>query len=113
MRKWPDHLGAGHLRGQGCEDVSGESGLNTSTQGVSEPRVARMSQAKVAGPPWGRASRNPEFRGCLTRKLQDHLSSGHLRGQSCEDVSGESGLNISAQGVSEPRVARTSQAKVA
>ena len=50
-----------------------------------------MSQAKVAGPPWGRAPRD----------------------QSCEDVSSESGLTASAQGVSEPRVARMSQAKVA
>ena len=133
MRKWPDHLGAGHLRGQGCEDVSGESGLNTSTQGVSEPRIARMSQAKVAGPPWGRASRNPEFRGCLRQKRPDHhgaghlrgqtcedvlrkwpehLSSGHLRDQTCEDVSCESGWTTMGQGISEVTVVRTPYAKV-
>eukprot|EP00959_Pyramimonas_sp_CCMP1952_P167350 3497535-Pyramimonas_sp.AAC.1 len=37
-----------------------------------------MSQAKVAGPLLGRASRNPEFRGCLRRRFPDHLKSKHL-----------------------------------
>ena len=46
--KWPDHLGLGNLGIQNCEDVSGESGLTTMWQGISEVRVARMSQAKVA-----------------------------------------------------------------
>ena len=50
MRKWLDYHGAGHLRGHSCEDTLCESGLTTSPQGVSEPSVARMSQAKVAGP---------------------------------------------------------------
>ena len=85
---WPDYLWAGHLRGQSSEDVSGESGLITSAQG-------------------------PELRGCLRRKWPDHLSSGHLETQSCEDVAGENGLNTSAKNVSEPRVARMSQAEVA
>ena len=29
-RKWPDHHGAGHSRGQRCDDVSGESALASS-----------------------------------------------------------------------------------
>ena len=45
------------------EDVSGASGLNTSLQGVSEPKVARMSQVKVAGPSWGMALPRSELRG--------------------------------------------------
>ena len=60
-RQWPEHLTSGRLGTQSCEDVSGESGLNTSPQGVSQPRVARMSHAKVAGPPWGRASPTPQL----------------------------------------------------
>ena len=109
----PDHREAGHLRGQSCEDVSGESGLTTSAQGISEPRFARMSQAKVAGPPWGRAFLRSELRGWLMRKWPDHQGAGHFGTLSCEDVSGESGLTTSAQGVSEVRVARMSQARVA
>ena len=69
------------------EDVSGESGLTTSAQGISELRVARMSRAKVARPP-GRASPRSELRGCLRRKWPDYL------------------------GISAARVARTSQARV-
>ena len=94
------------------EDVSGESGLTTSAQGISEPRVARMSRAKVARPP-GRASPRSELRGCRRRKWPEHHGAGHPRGQSCEDVSGEGGLTTSVQGISEPRVARISQAKAA
>ena len=63
MRKWPDHHGPGHLLGQSCEDVSGTSGLTTSVQGISAPRVLRMSQAKLTGPPWGRASPRSDLRG--------------------------------------------------
>ena len=43
--------------------------------------------------PWGNASPRSEFGGCTKRNWPDHLSSGHLGTQSCEDVSGESGLN--------------------
>ena len=80
-RKWPDHLGAMHLRAQSSEDVSGGSGLNTSPQGLSQPRVARMSQAKVPGPPWGSAPPRSEFGGGLTRKWPEHLNPGHIRDQ--------------------------------
>ena len=46
--KWPDHLNSGHLGTQSCEDVSGESGWTTMGQGISDPTVVRMSQAKAA-----------------------------------------------------------------
>eukprot|EP00959_Pyramimonas_sp_CCMP1952_P338612 7091107-Pyramimonas_sp.AAC.1 len=36
-----------------------------------------MSQAEVARPAWGRASRRAELRRCLGRKGPDHLTSGH------------------------------------
>merc|ERR1712060_347261 len=122
---------ARHLRAQSCEDVSGEAGRNTSraasrspelrgflrrngpdhlSRGISEPRESRMSQAKRAGPRLAR----------------------HLRAQSFEDVSGETGRTTSraasqspefggclrrngpdhlAHGVSKLRVWRMSQAK--
>ena len=105
---------AGHIRGQRCEDVSGGGGLNTSLQGVSELKVARMSQAKVAGPPWGTALPRSELRGYLKRKLPEHLTPGRVGTQSCEDVSSESGRRTTmGQGISEVRDARTSQANVA
>ena len=63
--KWLDHQGAGHLRGQSCEDVAVDSGLDHLP----------------------RASRKPEFRGCLRRKWPDHHGAGHLGIQSSEDVS--------------------------
>ena len=122
---------ARHLRAQSCEDVSGEAGRNTSraasrspelpgclrrngpdhlSRSISEPRVARISQAKRARPPLARhlgaqrvedvsgetgrttsraASQSPGFRGCLRRNGPDHVS----------------------RGISEPRVSRMSQAK--
>ena len=79
-------------------------------RGILEPRVARMSQAKRAGPPLAR----------------------HLRAQNLEDVSGETGRTTSraasqspvfrgrlrrngpdhlSRGISEHRIWRTSQAK--
>ena len=109
-RKWPDHISPGHLRGKSCEDVSGESGLTTSDEGNSELRVGRMSPAKVAGPPWSKASPRSNLRGRLRQKWPDHHGAGHLRGQSCDDVSSESGLTTSAQGIAERRVARMSHA---
>ena len=45
-----------------------------------------MSQAKVAGPPWGRASRRSKLRECLRRQWPDHLSSGHLGTESSDDA---------------------------
>ena len=100
MRKWLDYHGAGHLRGHSCEDTLCESGLTTSPQGVSEPSVARMSQAKVAGQPGGRAPPRSALRGSVKRKLPEHLSSGHFVTQSCENVSGESGRTPMGQGTS-------------
>ena len=111
-RKWTEHYGAGHLRGQRCEDVSSENGLNTSAQGIPEPRGARMLQAKVARPPWGRAPPRSHLRGCRRRKWPEHVCSGRLGTLSCEDVSGESGQTTMGQGNSEVRLARMSQAKV-
>ena len=74
---------------QSCEDVSGEPpGL----RGISEPRVASLSQAKVGGPVWGSASPKPELRGCLI---------------------GDSGLTTSVQGIPGVRVAMMSQARMA
>ena len=132
-RKWPDHLssghletqscedvsggsglnyGAGHIRGQRCEDVSNENGLNTSAQGIPEPRVARMLQAKVARPQWGRALPRSDLRGCRRRQWPEHLTSGRLGTQSCEDISGENGRTTMGQGTSEVRVVRRSHAKM-
>ena len=112
-RKWPDHLWAMHLRGQSSEDVSGGSGLNTSPQGLSQRRVARMSQAKVPGPPWGSAPPRSEFGGGLARRWPEHLNSGHIQDQSFEDVSSGSGRTTLGQCTSEVNIARMSQAAVA
>eukprot|EP00959_Pyramimonas_sp_CCMP1952_P190968 3993809-Pyramimonas_sp.AAC.1 len=68
-RQWPDHLSAGHLGTQRCEDVSGEGGQTI----------------------MGKASPRSELWGCLRRQWPDHLSSEHVRCQNCEDISGESG----------------------
>ena len=46
--------------------------LDNLSRGISEPRIARMCQAKLAGPPQVRASPNPEFRGRLRRNWPDH-----------------------------------------
>ena len=73
--------------------------------------VARMSQAEVARPLWGRAYQRSTLRGCLKRKWPEHLSSGHPGTQSCEDVAGESGRTTMWQGTSEVRLVRMSQAK--
>eukprot|EP00959_Pyramimonas_sp_CCMP1952_P314994 6593115-Pyramimonas_sp.AAC.1 len=105
-RKWPDHLGSGHIGTQRCENVLGQSGRATVGQGISEVRVSRMSQATVASPPELMASRKPDLGGPLRRtwpapmgqriseervarmsqaNVPDHPSSGHLGTQSCED----------------------------
>ena len=88
------------------------SSSSSSAPGISEPRVARMSQATVTGPPWGRALPRSELRECLRRKWSDHLSSGHLGTQNSEHVSGKTGLTDMGHGISEVRIARMSQAKV-
>ena len=53
-RNWPDQL----------------------SRGISEPRVARMPWAKLAGPPQLRAYRSPELQGCLRRNWPDNLARG-------------------------------------
>eukprot|EP00959_Pyramimonas_sp_CCMP1952_P270316 5650751-Pyramimonas_sp.AAC.1 len=88
-RRWQDHLSSWHLGARNCQDVSGETGLTNSVEGISETRVARMSQAKVPGESWGRAPPRSALQGCLRRRWQDHLSPRHVGSQSCEDVSGE------------------------
>ena len=102
--------------------------------GISKTRLARMSQASWAGPLQVRAYLSLELRGCFKRVGPDQLRSEHLQSQSCDDVSGENGRAAScaaclslrpelqgcltqngpdhlARGISEPRVARISQAK--
>ena len=90
---------AQHLGAWSCEGVSGEIGRTTPRaaslkpnlrrclkrnrlddllRGISEPRVARMSRANLAGPPQDRASLNPVLRGCLRRDGPDHVRSRHL-----------------------------------
>ena len=80
------------LGSQSCEAVPSGTGQITSSQGVSEPRVprmslangrehfenhildpriVRMSQATRAGSP--HATRSPESRGCLTRNGREHF----------------------------------------
>ena len=109
---------ARHLGAQNCEDVFGETSWTTSRaesrssefrgclmqngpdhllRGISETRVARMSQAKRARQPLARrlgaqncedvsgetcqtnscaASQSSELRGCLKRNQPNHLSRG-------------------------------------
>ena len=112
-RKWPDHLSSGHLRTQSGEDVSGKSGWTTHGAGHPEVRIAEMSQAKMASPPELRASRTQSCEDVSGESGRTTHGARHLRGQNCEDVSGGNGLTTSAQGISEPRSATMSQAKVA
>ncbi len=102
--------------------------------GISETRVARMSQANWAGPPQVRAYLSLELRKCFKRIGPDQIRSEHLQSKSCDDVSGENVRTVSsaaclsrnpelqgclrqngpdhlAKGISEPRVARISQSK--
>ena len=96
------------------EDSEREGGTHGEEKAKGErnegARVARMSQVKVAGPPSGRPYPRSELRGFLKRKWPGHLSSGHFRSQSCENVSGVSGSTTMGQGISEVRIARMSQA---
>ena len=92
---------------QSCDDGRGEDGLTTSAQGISHPsiskvRIARMSQAKVAGPPQLRVCQKPELRACSRRRWPDRHSAWHLRGQSCEAVSGERGLTTKPKAYLKP-----------
>eukprot|EP00959_Pyramimonas_sp_CCMP1952_P070179 1465217-Pyramimonas_sp.AAC.1 len=50
-----------------------------------------MFLAKVAGIPQLREPQNPELREGLKRKWSDNFGAGLLLGQSCEDVSANSG----------------------
>ena len=72
-------------------DVAGDS--TNPTQGCGQ-RSGDVSREDVSG------------------KWPDHLISGHLGAQSCEDVSGESGWTTIGQDTSEVRIARMSQATV-
>ena len=67
-------------------ELRGESGRTTVGQGISEVRHAGMSQAKVASPPQLRAYPRSKLRGCLRRRWPDHLCSGHLETENCQDV---------------------------
>ena len=111
-----------------CKDVSGKTGRTTSraaswslelrgclrrngldhlSRGISGLRIARMSQAKRAGPPQARASRSPELGGRLRRNRPDHLSRGisELRFRRMSQAKRPIPDN------SETRVVRMSQAK--
>ena len=97
------------------EDGGGEGGRGRTKTGRRARRVVRQVRESAACPPFsfhspavsgetGRiatcaASVNPELRGCLQRNGLDHLMSGHIGCQSCEDVSGESGLTHLSQGI--------------
>ena len=77
-----------HFGAQSLENVSGETGRTTSRA----------------------ASQSSEFGGCLKRNGPDHL----LRGTRSSEVRGclrRNGLDHLSRGISEPRVARMSQAK--
>ena len=125
----PATLGSQELRG-----YLRRNWLDHLAPGISKTRVARMSQASWAGPPQVRAYLRLELRGCFKRIGPDQFMSEHLQSQSRDDVSGENGrsalcaacLSLSpelqgclrqngpdhlARGISEPRAARTSQAK--
>ena len=96
-----------------CEDVPGETGQITSSKGISESglprmshakrasssssssssfpspwmlfaRVVRVSKAKRARSPQAEVFRNPEDRGCLTRQGPDFFENRII--QSCEGV---------------------------
>ena len=103
-----DQLRSEHFRSQRCEDASGDNGPDHLAKGISEPRVARMSQAKWGGPHQARtymspelqgssgepgrtssraASKCPELRRCLRLNWPDHRA--RSISQSWEDVSGE------------------------
>ena len=137
-RKWPDHLGGRHLRGQSCEDVSADSDLDHLPNASRYPSLGllevfaltalRSSSSPLEGqrtPPsplpdqrdfcdrlWCGVRQGSQAlpsraiicrwycRPCegLRPNWPDYLWAGHLRGQSSEDVSGESGLTTSAQG---------------
>ena len=110
---------------RGCLRRNGPDHLS---RGISEVRVSRMSQAKRAGPPRARhrraqnfedvsgetarttsrtAPRGSEFRGCLKRNGQDHLS----RGVPERNFSRMSQAKRPIPANSETRVVRMSQAK--
>ena len=95
----------------------------------SELRVARMPQAKGAGPPQVTASSSAELEDASGERGQGIFELRVARmpqakgagppqvtassSAELEDVSGETGQTIPGQGISEPRVARMSQARLA
>ena len=107
------------------------NGLDHLASGISKPRVGRMSQAKLSGPPRAqhlRARSCEDVSGELGRTTSRSISepritkmsqakpdgppfARHLGAQSCKDVSGEIGGTTSGQAIFEPRVARMSQAR--
>ena len=53
------------------------------------------------------------MRGCLRRNWPEHLSSGHIRGQSCEAVSGGTDQTTMGQAMAEVNLAMMYQAELA
>ena len=90
-RNWPDHL----------------------ADGISKPRIARISQAKRAGPPQVTASPNPKVSRMFQAKWAGQHLARHLGAQICDDVSGETGRTSSDLVISKDRRVRMSQAKPA
>ena len=81
---------ARRLKAQSLEDVSSETGRTTSCAAPEAQRFGDVS-GETAWTTSRAASQSPELRGCLRRSGPEHLS----------------------RGISEPRVARMSQAKLA
>ena len=129
--KWARPPRARHLRAQSCEDISGEMSHTTSSQGVSEPSVARMLRQALPHH-LAHGIQKPRVATMSRAELARLPGAWHLGAQSCEDVSGETGRNTSRMatqssefggclrrhgpehlscGLSEHRTSRMSQAK--
>ena len=135
---------ARHLRAQNCERVSGETGWTASRaatrrpnlrgclrrnwpdhlrQGISEPSVARLSRAKLAGPPLARYVRTHNYEDvsgdtgrarCISEPRNARTPPAKLAGSPrARYVGGEFGWTTSGQDISDPRLARMSQATLA
>ena len=129
----PDQLRSEHLQSQNCDDVSGENGRTAScaaclslspelqgclrrngpdhlARGISEPRVARISQAKWAIPHQARAYLSPASRGCSGEPGRT-ISRTASRSQELRRCLGRNWPDYLAHGISELRVVKMSQAK--
>ena len=129
----PDQLRSEHLQSQNCDDVSGENGRTAScaaclslspelqgclrrngpghlARGISEPRVARISQAKWAIPHQARAYLSPALRGCSGKPCRT-ISRTASRSQELRRCLGRNWPDYLAHGISELRVVKMSQAK--